>query len=114
MESRSRPLVLADHRAARCSLFLYVPLVVVVLYAFTKSSTRTWPPQLFTLKWFATAWHNPQIPVALKNSILVGIVATLIALTLGTLASFAMAGHGSSVATRSRSRSSCRSPSPGS
>jgi putative spermidine/putrescine transport system permease protein len=46
---------------------------------------------LFTLKWFTTAWHNPQIPPALKNSILVGIAATLIALTLGTLASFAMA-----------------------
>ena len=72
-------------------VFLYVPLVVVVLYAFTKSSTATWPPQLFTLKWFTTAWHNPQIPPALKNSILVGLVATLIALTLGTLASFAMA-----------------------
>ena len=52
---------------------------------------RRWPPQLFTLKWFTTAWHNPQIPPALKNSILVGIVATVIALTLGTLASFAMA-----------------------
>jgi len=72
-------------------IFLYVPLVVVVLYAFTKSSIATWPPQLFTLKWFTVAWHNPQIPIALKNSILVGIVATLIALTLGTLASFAMA-----------------------
>jgi putative spermidine/putrescine transport system permease protein len=46
---------------------------------------------LFTLKWFTVAWHNPQIPIALTNSILVGIVATLIALTLGTLASFAMA-----------------------
>jgi putative spermidine/putrescine transport system permease protein len=72
-------------------LFLYVPLVVVVLYAFTKSSTASWPPQLFTVHWFTVAWHNPAIPVALKNSILVGIVATLIALTLGTLASFAMA-----------------------
>jgi len=68
-----------------------VPLVVVVLYAFTKSSTASWPPQLFTLKWFTEAWHNPQIPPALKNSILVAIIATLIALTLGTLASFAMA-----------------------
>jgi putative spermidine/putrescine transport system permease protein len=62
-----------------------------VLYAFTKSSTATWPPQLFTLKWFTIAWHNPQIPPALKNSILVAIAATVIALTLGTLASFAMA-----------------------
>jgi putative spermidine/putrescine transport system permease protein len=72
-------------------LFLYVPLVVVVLYAFTKSSTVNWPPQLFTLSWFTKAWHNALVAQSLKNSILVGIFATVIALTLGTLASFAMA-----------------------
>ena len=90
MESRSLRWFLRVISGA-VLVFLYVPLVVVVLYAFTKSSIATWPPQLFTLKWFAVAWRNPQIPIALKNSILVGIVATLIALTLGTLASFAMA-----------------------
>ena len=90
MESRSLRWFLRIISGA-VLLFLYVPLVVVVLYAFTKSSTATWPPQLFTLKWFTTAWHNPQIPPALKNSILIGIAATVIALTLGTLASFAMA-----------------------
>ncbi len=72
-------------------LFLYVPLVVVVLYAFTKSSTVNWPPQLFTLSWFTKAWDNALVAQSLKNSILVGIFATMIALTLGTLASFAMA-----------------------
>jgi putative spermidine/putrescine transport system permease protein len=72
-------------------LFLYVPLVVVVLYAFTKSSTVSWPPQLFTFSWFTKAWHNPLVAQSLKNSILVGIFATVIALTLGKLASFAMA-----------------------
>ena len=90
MESRSLRWFLRIISGA-VLLFLYVPLVVVVLYAFTKSSTATWPPQLFTLKWFTIAWHNPQIPPALKNSILVAIAATVIALTLGTLASFAMA-----------------------
>ena len=61
MESRSLRWFLRIISGA-VLLFLYVPLVVVVLYAFTKSSTATWPPQLFTLKWFTTAWHNPQIP----------------------------------------------------
>jgi putative spermidine/putrescine transport system permease protein len=72
-------------------LFLYVPLVVVVLYAFTKSSTVSWPPHLFTLSWFTKAWDNALVAQSLKNSLLVGIFATAIALTLGTLASFAMA-----------------------
>jgi putative spermidine/putrescine transport system permease protein len=72
-------------------MFLYVPLIVVLLYAFTKSPNATWPPQLFTFRWFSVAWHNPDLRPALQNSIMVGLAATAIALTLGTLASFGMA-----------------------
>ena len=44
------------------------------------------------LKWFDVGVEQPaDAPPALKNSILIGIAATVIALTLGTLASFAMA-----------------------
>ena len=72
-------------------VFLYVPLIVVVLYAFTKESVVSWPPQLFTFSWFTTAWHDPDLKQPLLNSFLVGIFATVIALVLGSLASFAMA-----------------------
>jgi putative spermidine/putrescine transport system permease protein len=72
-------------------VFLYVPLIVVVLYAFTKSPNATWPPELFTFSWFTKAWDNPDLRPALTNSILIGLVATAIALVLGTLASFGMA-----------------------
>jgi len=72
-------------------VFLYVPLIVVVLYALTKSPNATWPPQLLTFSWFTKAWHNPDLRPAIRNSIEVGLVATFIALVLGTLASFGMA-----------------------
>ena len=36
-----------------------MPLVIVVLYAFNKSVTRTWPPDLWTTKWFTVAWNDP-------------------------------------------------------
>jgi putative spermidine/putrescine transport system permease protein len=71
--------------------FLYVPLIVVVLYAFTKNQIATWPPELFTTSWFASAWHNPDLRPAVTTSFIVGLFATAIALVLGTLASFAMA-----------------------
>ena len=71
--------------------FLYVPLVVVVLNGFNKDRVVSWPPSLFTTSWFAVAWRNPNLRQPFVNSFLIGIVATLIALTLGTLASFAMA-----------------------
>jgi putative spermidine/putrescine transport system permease protein len=72
-------------------VFLYVPLIVVVLYAFTKSPNATWPPELFTTGWFKVAWDNPDLRPALENSFVVAIFATIVALTLGTLASFGMA-----------------------
>ena len=72
-------------------VFLYVPLVVVFLYALTKSSTVSWPPQLLSFEWFTKAWHDRDILPALRNSLIVGLWATTIALALGTLASFAMA-----------------------
>ena len=70
--------------------FLYVPLVIIVIYAFNKSVSGSWPPQLFTLKWFSVAWHDPNLKGALRTSIVAAIFATLIALILGSLASFAV------------------------
>jgi putative spermidine/putrescine transport system permease protein len=70
--------------------FLYVPLVIVVVYAFNKSVSGSWPPQLFTFKWFSVAWQDDTLKSALRTSIIAAICATLIALVLGSLASFAV------------------------
>jgi putative spermidine/putrescine transport system permease protein len=70
--------------------FLYVPLVVVVIYAFNESRTQAWPPTGFTLKWFGEAAGNPALLEAIVNSVLVGGSATAVALVLGTLAALAI------------------------
>jgi putative spermidine/putrescine transport system permease protein len=70
--------------------FLYLPLVVVVVYAFTKNEIATWPPDLFTTSWFSTAFHNAEVRSAVGTSIVVGIAAAAVSLVLGTLAAFAM------------------------
>lgn len=71
-------------------LFLYLPLALVVLYAFGKGRGGSWPPQLFTTDWFEVAWNNSDLRPALGNSIRAGLAATGIALVLGTLASIAV------------------------
>src|SRR4026209_2746006 len=90
MESRGLRWLLWALSAAVLA-FLYVPLVVVVLNAFNKDQVVSWPPSLVTTSWFTTAWHNTDLRQPVTNSFLVAICATLIALVLGTLASFAMA-----------------------
>jgi putative spermidine/putrescine transport system permease protein len=66
--------------------FLYLPLVILAIYAFNSSRIQAWPPTSFTLHWFAEAAVNEQLHAAIRNSLIVATVATAIALVLGTLA----------------------------
>jgi len=70
--------------------FLYLPLLVVVLYAFNPSRIQTWPPQGFTVHWFEEALANRNVIKALINSLLAGTFATIVALVLGTLTALAV------------------------
>ena len=74
--------------------FLYVPLLVIVIYAFNKDRIPSFPPDLFTLHWFRVVWSDPNVApgirAALANSLVAGIFATLLALVLGTSAAFAI------------------------
>ena len=69
-------------------LFLYIPIVVICLYAFDKSNVQSWPIGGLTTKWFGPAIHNGDMQQALWLSLEAASFATLIALVLGTLASF--------------------------
>jgi putative spermidine/putrescine transport system permease protein len=71
-------------------LFLYIPLVIVVLYAFNDSIGQKWPISNFTTKYFGLAWRNTDLREALINSLLIASVATLLALLLGSAAAFAV------------------------
>jgi putative spermidine/putrescine transport system permease protein len=70
--------------------FLYLPLVVVVIYAFNSSRLQAWPPQGFTLVWFEEALQSRRVIQAVINSLLAATFATVIALILGTLSAIAV------------------------
>ncbi len=69
-------------------LFLFVPIITILLYAFNPSNIQSWPISGVTLKWFSRTWDDPQVRAALLLSVKVGLVATVIALLLGSLAAF--------------------------
>jgi putative spermidine/putrescine transport system permease protein len=73
--------------------FIYLPLVVIAIYAFNGGSSLEWPPPSFTAHWFGDAIQNSGARDALVTSLKVGAVATGIALLLGSLASFAVARY---------------------
>jgi putative spermidine/putrescine transport system permease protein len=72
--------------------FLHLPMLVVVLYAFTTDeATLTFPPPGLTLRWFAAAWQRADLWRALVLSLEVAAVATAASLVLGTLCALAVA-----------------------
>jgi putative spermidine/putrescine transport system permease protein len=71
-------------------VFLYTPLILVVLNAFNASRTFAFPPTGFTLAWWSAAAHSTGMWQALANSVVVGLAATVIALVLGTMVAFAV------------------------
>jgi putative spermidine/putrescine transport system permease protein len=73
--------------------FLYVPLVVIAVYAFNSTRVQKWPPAGLTFDWFSKAFHNQGVRDALWTSVRAGLGATALALVLGTLASIAVARY---------------------
>ena len=72
--------------------FIYIPLIILAIYAFNASKILEWPPPGLTLEWFPKAFESTA-PDAFWTSIKVALVATAIALVLGTLASLAVSRH---------------------
>jgi len=70
-------------------LFLYVPLVVLVVFSFNKGDV-TFPLQGFTTSWYSRAAGNPALVTALQHSLIVATVTSLISVALGVLASYAL------------------------
>src|SRR5215210_4738583 len=73
--------------------FLYIPLFIIGIQAFSTATTLEWPPPGLTFEWFGDAVDNPGARNAFENSLKAGTAATLIALVLGTLAALAVSRH---------------------
>ncbi|WP_322085705.1 ABC transporter permease [Burkholderia sp. BCC1999] len=91
MHSDLRPSRLLRFAAWGGIAFLHLPILVVALYAFnTETSAFSFPLKGFTLHWFSDALARDDMLAAAWLSIKVALLATLLALVLGTLASLAL------------------------
>lgn len=72
-------------------LFLNLPVWIIALYAFTTDeATYTFPLPGLTTKWFGVAAQRADMWAALTLSVQIALVATFVALVLGTLAAAAL------------------------
>src|SRR5207244_3359270 len=63
---------------------------MVIVYAFNISTIQSWPIPGVTLKWFGQTWQDPEVRRALLLSVEAGLLATAVALVLGSMAAFAI------------------------
>jgi putative spermidine/putrescine transport system permease protein len=84
----SRPLLGAA--AALVYGFLYLPLIVLILYAFNRENVNSWPLAGLSLRWFGVLAQDLEPRTAFVNSLLVALSATVAAVLLGTAAAFAL------------------------
>jgi putative spermidine/putrescine transport system permease protein len=90
METRSTRIALGVWTTL-VVLFLWLPLALIMVYAFNSSNVQSWPIPGFTTRWFSVAWHSEEVRNALWLSVRAALLATGIALVLGSAAAFAIA-----------------------
>jgi spermidine/putrescine transport system permease protein len=95
METRFRSPI-ATGVLAIALLFLFIPLLVVVLFSFNSSGSLTFPFGDLTLDWYRQVVSSREFRQALANSAKVAMVTAGSTLVLGTFAAYAL--------TRARSR----------
>jgi spermidine/putrescine transport system permease protein len=75
--------------AALVYLFLYVPLLIVVVYSFNDSRLNAeWVG--FTLHWYHVLFNDGDMLQAWANSLIIACTASIVATVLGTMAGIAM------------------------
>jgi spermidine/putrescine transport system permease protein len=68
-------------------IFLYAPIIVLALYSFNNSRSRgSWDG--FTFKWYLEMFQDRQILTSLYYSIVIGVIASVTATVIGTIAAF--------------------------
>ena len=74
-------------------IFIYFPLLVILINSFNASKVFSWPPTAWTTDWWTKAATNDGVLAALLTSIKAGVGATLIAIVLGSMVAFAVARY---------------------
>jgi spermidine/putrescine transport system permease protein len=81
--------------SALALLYLFIPIFIVILFSFNDNKGRfnfTWHG--FTLRHWQHPFANPDLATAMKNSLLIAGISTVIATALGTFMALALVRYG--------------------
>ena len=79
--------------SALAILFLFLPIIMIILFSFNSAFTGVFPLTGFTLHWYREALKKKILWDALQNSIYIASLTSLSAALLGTMAAFGLTRH---------------------
>jgi spermidine/putrescine transport system permease protein len=71
-------------------IFLYAPIVILLIFSFNDSAVPTFPLSGFTFRWYRAFLENADLRSALETSAIIAALSSLGAVVLGILASIAL------------------------
>ncbi len=77
--------VLSRSITAFVIVFLYIPILVLIVFSFNASKSRA-NFTGFSLHWYSKLFHNDAIMVSLLNTIIIALISSLLATVIGTAA----------------------------
>jgi ABC-type spermidine/putrescine transport system permease subunit II len=75
-------------------IFLYLPIVFLILFSFEVADTPGFPITGLTTHWYEKVFSDSAIHSALFNSVLVAVIVSLLATLIGTMAAFPLVRGG--------------------
>ena len=69
--------------------YIYLPILILVVFSFNKQRLNIhW--EGFTLDWYDKLFHDSQVFLATRNTLIIAVVSTLVATIIGTMAALAL------------------------
>lgn len=69
---------------------LYLPLLLLVVFSFNDSASLRFPLSGFTTRWYQELWRASALLEALRHSVVVGLISSLVATLFGMMAAIAI------------------------
>jgi spermidine/putrescine transport system permease protein len=71
-------------------IFIYFPMLIVVVYSFNPDSVNSFPMKGFSLRWYEKLFDNAALLKSLRVSLGIALCSTVLALIIGTMSALAM------------------------
>jgi ABC-type spermidine/putrescine transport system permease subunit II len=87
--SEKKPAIWLRIYSAIVYFYIYIPILILMIFSFnTQKLNIRW--EGFTFSWYVKLFHDNQVLLATRNTLLIAFISTLIATIIGTMAALAL------------------------